>query len=382
MSDEKKKKYRSLKAMPFGCNGLRLSWKELLVVVPSTLVLVLWLLPYCYGTWEKFNFNEPDFRISYDFRDDYWVYGKWADYAACHYDVLFIGDSVVWGMYTGNSHTLSAFYNKKKGRPAAANLGIDGLHPVALEGLLADFGGAIRHKKVYLYFNALWLDDPKFDLTALPEHDDAGEVKKFAVMHPRLIPQFDYSLHLYDEPFKQRIGNWEERHLPFYSLQNHLRNTFYDNHPLPEWMEKNPSHNPFSSIRREVAVVETKHVNRTDAWSARGNGKFAFAWVGLPDSRQWAAFLRTVRMLQRRGNNVTVLLGAFNNHLLDDDSLDRYCKLMDAAEERLETLKIKYIRVNELPSEDYGDASHPLASGYELIAGQIIKFEEGQQNEH
>ncbi len=378
MSDEKKRRYRSLKAMPFGGNALRLSWREMLVVVPAALVLALWVIPYLYGKWEQFDFGEPNFRISDDLRDDYWVYGKWAEYAAKNREVMFVGDSVIWGMYTDNNHTLSACYNALKGKPVAANLGIDGLHPVALEGLVRDFGGAIRNKKVYLYFNALWLDKPEFDLTALPKHEDFGEVKKFAVMHPRLVPQFDYTIYLYDEPLKQRIGNWEERNLPFYSLQNHMRNAFYGNKALAEWMPANPASNPFAPITRKVEAVEKKHVNRTEAWSESGKSTFDFQWIQLPDSRQWAAFLETVRVLQSRGNDVTVLLGAFNQHLLSKNSLYDYNKLMEAAADRLDDLGIKYIEIEGLPSEDYGDASHPLGSGYELIAEQIIEDEESQ----
>jgi len=350
-------------------------------VVPAALVLALWVIPHLYGKWEQFDFGESNFRISYDFRDDYWVYGKWAEYAAKNCEVMFVGDSVIWGMYTDNDHTLSACYNAQKGKPVAANLGIDGLHPVALEGLMRDFGGAIRNKKVYLYFNALWLDNPEFDLTALPKREDSGEVKKSAVMHPRLVPQFDYTIYLYDEPLKKRIGNWEERNLPFYSLQNHMLNAFYGNKPLPEWMPANPAASPFAPIRREVAVVERKHINRTDAWSSGGTATFDFKWVPLPDSRQWAAFLETVRVLQSRGNDVTVLLGAFNRHLLSKDSLGDYIQLMGAAADRLDDLGIKYIEIEGLPSEDYGDASHPLGSGYKLIAEQIIEDEESQ-NEH
>jgi hypothetical protein len=373
MSDGKKKKYRSLKSMPFGGNALRLSWKELLFVVPAALALAFWVIPYLYGKWETFDFSEPDFRISYNFRDDYWVYEKWADYAARNRDVLFVGDSVIWGMYTDNAHTLSACYNRLKGRQVAANLGIDGLHPVALEGLMRDFGGAIRDRKVYLYFNVLWLDCPEFDLSALPRRDETGAVKKFAVMHPRLVPQFDDTLYLYDEPLKTRIGNWEERNLPFYSLQNHLRNAFYDNRPLPEWMAANPGRNPFGALRREVSAVEREHINRTDSWSASGKGEFSFAWVALPDSRQWAAFLDAARLLEARGNDVTVVVGAFNTHLLSEESLETYIKLMGDVTDQLDGLGIKYIEIEALPSEDYGDASHPLGGGYQLIAEQIIE---------
>ncbi len=372
----KKKKYRSLKAIPYGGNYLRLSFKELIILLPLTLLAAFYLLPFLHGKIEKFNFNTPDFRLSYNLRDDYYSYQKWAEYAAENYDVMFIGDSVIWGMYTDNEHTLAHYYNELHEKPIAANLGIDGLHPVALEGLVKHFGGAIKDKKVYLYFNALWLNDPKFDLSGRPKMNADGDLENVAVMHPRLIPQFDYQIAYYDEPLKKRMGNLMEQTLPFYGWTNHLRNVGFNNQPLPQWLNDHPGQSPFAVMPEITDALEYEHVNRSDSWSAIQKIEMDYNWVMPYESRQWPAFLRTAQLLKERDNEVVVLLGAFNTHLLSEESLEACYSLMDYVQNALDDADIKYIVMSELPSETYADASHPLSAGYQLMAEEITEYEE------
>ena len=373
---ENKKKYRSLKSMPGRCNALYLSFREMLIVIPLALAVSLWLLPYLWERSEKYDFQEPDFRISYDLRDDYWSYRQWGDYAAEKYDVMFVGDSVVWGMYTDNFHTLSHYYNEKKGEPAAANLGIDGLHPVALEGLMADFGRGLRDRKIYLYFNALWLNSDKFDLTYRPLIDEDGVPEKLTVMHPRLIPQFDRSIEGYGEPLKKRMSAAMERNLPLYSLLNHLRGVWYDNKSLAEWMLANPTDNPLTRPGFALSAVEREHKNRATPWNKPRAFEVSYDWVPAERSLQLNAFIRTAQLLKERGNDVTIVIGAFNTHMLDERSLEAYEKLVSDAEDRFDDADLEYLELETLPSESYADASHPLDIGYENMAEQIIQYEE------
>ena len=372
--DSKKRKQRSIKAIPFGGNYLRLSPKELAVVLPLTLIVVFWIMPAIYRAWEKWDFGD-NFRLSYNLRDDYWSYQQWCDYACQNYPVVFIGDSVIWGMYTDNEHTLPAHYNRLKEENIAANLGIDGLHPVALENLVRDFGGAIKDKKVYLYFNALWMNDPKFDLSAMPQKDESGELETISVMHPRLAPQFDSTLYCYNEPLKKRIANTMERNIPFFSLANHLRSVWFSNQTYPEWMLDNPDRMPWAAVERKVNAIETEHINRDTPWNKPRPFKVSYDWVMPYQSRQWEAFINTWKILKERGNEVVILLGAFNTHLLDDDSLSDYEDMMDYIMDDLDELDAEYIVMEELPSECYADASHPLDPGYEIMAEQIIDEE-------
>ncbi|MDD4818209.1 MAG: hypothetical protein PHI85_09590 [Victivallaceae bacterium] len=373
---ENRKKYRSLKSMPVRCNALYLSFREMVIVIPLVLAAAIWLLPYLWEKSEKFDFQEPDFRISYDLRDDYWSYRQWVDYAAENYDVMFVGDSVVWGMYTDNAHTLSHCYNAQKDEAAAANLGIDGLHPVALEGLMADFGRGLRGKKIYLYFNALWMNSEKFDLTYRPLVDEDGVPEKLTVMHPRLIPQFDRSIEGYGDPLKKRMAAVLERNLPICSLLNHLRGVWYDNKSLAEWMLVNPSSDPLTRPGFYISAVEREHRNRSTPWNKPRAFEVGYDWVPAERSLQLKAFIRAAKLLEERGNEVTVVVGAFNTHMLDERSLEAYGKLVSDAEDRLDDAGLKYLELETLPSESYADASHPLDAGYENMAEQIIQYEE------
>jgi len=377
MADKKKK--RNLKSMPFGSNAMRMNWLELLLVAAVSIAIFGWGLPWLYGRWERFDFSTPDFRLGYDLRDDYWSYRKWCEYASEHFNTVFVGDSVIWGMYTDTPHTLSAHYNKLKGSPVAANLGIDGLHPLALEGLMRDFGSPLRGKKVYLYFNPLWLNDVKFDLSGLPLKNKDGEPDVTSIMHPRLIPQFDYTNFYYTDPLKKRVSNTLEREVPLFSLLNHLRSVWYGNLPLPEWTMQNPARLPWSPIRRRVEAVETEHLNRSEPWNSICDFEVAYSWVQPRNSRQWQAFTATAQLLKERGNEVVVLLGAFNTYLLDEASLEAYEELAEAVADDLDDLNIEYIQIDLLPSETYADASYPLSDGYQLMAEQIIEYEEQQK---
>ena len=95
-------------------------------------------------------------------------------------------------------------------------------------------------------------------------------------------------------------------------------------------------------------------------------------WVDLAGSLQWKSFQRTVDILEKRGNSVFVVVGPFNEHLLTDASRVKYSELKRGIEDWLKERKIPYFVPEALPSEQYGDASHPLSAGYALLAKQLV----------
>src|SRR4029077_17584197 len=112
---------------------------------------------------------------------DYWLYERYAGLAADRYSALILGDSVVWGVYATRQETLSHYLNKQLGRQQFANLGLNGAHPLAIEGLVGRYSGSIAGKNVVLHCNPLWMSSLPLDLKE--EQDDPFP-------HPRLIPQF------------------------------------------------------------------------------------------------------------------------------------------------------------------------------------------------
>src|SRR5881398_1115530 len=78
-------------------NSMRLTGTEWLVVGIFILAMVLFA-PSLWKQVEKFEL-EPDYRVSHDLSNDYWLYGRYARQAVAHYDTMMIGDSVIWGEY-------------------------------------------------------------------------------------------------------------------------------------------------------------------------------------------------------------------------------------------------------------------------------------------
>ena len=76
--------------------------------------------------------------------------------------------------------------------------------------------------------------------------------------------------------------------------------------------------------------------------------------------------------LKGRGNRVFVLLGPFNEHMLTDSSRERYQSVKALLEEGLKSQGVEYFAPAPLASDQYGDASHPLAPGYETLARELL----------
>ena len=79
---------------------------------------------------------------------------------------LVFGDSFVWGQYVEEDQTLTHFLNQEAGRERFVNAGLDGLHPLAMGGLLRHHYAGMRIADVVLHLNLLWMSSPQADLQA------------------------------------------------------------------------------------------------------------------------------------------------------------------------------------------------------------------------
>jgi hypothetical protein len=70
---------------------------------------------------------------------------------------------------------------------------------------------------------------------------------------------------------------------------------------------------------------------------------------------------------------VFVLVGPFNEHLLNPASLQRYREVQATIAAWLKAKQVPHALPPALPSAEYGDASHPLAGGYARLAGQLLE---------
>ncbi|MCX6904901.1 MAG: hypothetical protein NTW03_15765, partial [Verrucomicrobia bacterium] len=112
----------------------------------------------------------PRDRPRYELSKDYSLYGRWLRQVTDRNHVIVIGDSVVWGEYVLPDGTWPHFLNREAGaQDRFINAGVNGLFPLALEGLVRYYGQSVRRQKVILHCNLLWMSSPKADLSTTKE---------------------------------------------------------------------------------------------------------------------------------------------------------------------------------------------------------------------
>jgi hypothetical protein len=354
-------------------NSIRLTGRQWLGVGLLAALLVVFA-PVLWSRVEPFP-AQADYRMPHDLGNDYWLYERWAGLAAGRADTLVLGDSVVWGEYVTRQETLSHDLNDLAGREHCANLGLDGAHPLALTGLVEHYAGAVSGKSVVLQCNPLWLSSPRADL----QDDKATEFN-----HPRLVPQFVPRIPSYKEDVSPRLGVVVEQHVPFCGWTTHLQQAYYDRSGVPDWTLEHPYDNPLRPLTRGLPPADDSLRHLPQPWYKSGISRQDYPWVDPDSSLQWHAFRRVVEVLRGRGNRVFVLVGPFNEHLLTPESRQRYQAVKATIAAWLEAQQVPHLVPPPLPSEQYGDASHPLAEGYAGLARQLQEdpfFSSGRQEE-
>jgi hypothetical protein len=341
---------------------VRLSLSEWLIVA-IIFSAVFYLAPMLWERVEKFE-PSPDYRLPYDLSSDYWLYERYCRSACSKYDTLVVGDSVVWGHFVPADNTLSHHLNKLAGTEQFANLGADGFHPAALEGLLRYYAADISNKNVILHLNPLWMTSPKHDLQTEKEH---------RFNHPKLVPQFTPKIPCYKASFPKRVSTVTNRRLRFFNFRSHLNITYFQSMDIPAWTLEHPYENPLSSVTLRLPTSDNyERPNGADR-PGRGPRQTTLQWVELETSLQWLFFRRSVRLLRKRNNRVFVLIGPFNEHKMDADSIDTYRSMQIEIEAWLRRNNVPYYMPDVLPSHLYVDASHPLGAGYAELAKQLFE---------
>jgi hypothetical protein len=347
-------------AMEFS-NGIRLTVRQWLGLGLFAVSLVIFA-PIFSKHAEKFT-PEADYRLPFDLSNDYWLYQRYAAVAAGRYETLVIGDSVVWGEYVTGHQSLSHYLNEQGGKERFANLGLAGAHPLALRTLVRHYSGRFSGKTVLLHCNPLWMSSPRADLT----DDKAPEIN-----HPRLVPQFVPRIPAYKEEISPRIGIEVEQRWPLASWTTHLQQAYYDRMDIPSWTLEHPYENPLAPLAKELPTSDNSLRHLPQPWYKSGVTRQDYSWVDLEASLQWRAFRGIVATLRDTNNQVFVLVGPFNEHLLTPASLRRYQQVRATIAAWLEAEQVPHLLPEVLPSEDYGDASHPLAPGYARLARELL----------
>jgi hypothetical protein len=357
-------------------NAMRLSARHWLAVA-AFVAVVLSGTPWLWKKIETFD-TGPDYRIPYALSKDYWLYQRRLErITPTHVAVL--GDSVIWGEYVQRDGTLSHFLNEQSGQPEKfVNAGVNGLFPLAFEGLLRDYGKSLCDRKVILHCNVLWMSSPKADLSTTKE-------ERFN--HSDLVPQFSPRIPCYKVDLNHRLAAVIDRHFTFSQWANHLQIAYFGQKNILAWtLEEdggtpprypNAYKNPFAQITLTVpaeAIPDAERgvtSSRHKPWSTTGEGSTRFEWIELDRSLQWAAFQRLVKLLQSRGNDVLVVLGPFNEHILAQENRPAFRRVRDGVADWLLNNHVAHLVPEALPSLLYADASHPLTEGYQMLANAL-----------
>ena len=348
--------------MSFSSNGVRLNIRQWIFAAIFCISMII-ALPSAWKLVDKFKPGE-DYRLPYQLGSDYWLYERYSKIACSKYDTIILGDSVVWGHYVPTNETLSHYLNELTGENKYANLGVDGMHPAALEGLVRYYGNTIKNKNVILHLNLLWLSSPKHDLQT---------TKEFRFNHPKLVSQFKTKIPCYTAPLSSRLVIALERPFSFPAWTSHLNISYFNNSNMPTWTMDNPYKNPLDNLSRNITNEDT--YQKTEKSKPSGNKPSGgdFQWVQAETSLQWKFFRNTLKLLKKRNNQVLVLIGPFNEHMLSGESLNNYLELKDEIENWLEQNSISYFSSQTLPAELYNDASHPTAEGYNALARELLE---------
>ncbi|HJN90580.1 MAG TPA: hypothetical protein QGG93_09630 [Verrucomicrobiota bacterium] len=353
--------------------AVHLSARQWLCVLGLSLGLA-WLLPVVWTAFEVFE-PVPHYRVPYELSNDYWLYERWLDQLSPD-AIPVVGDSVVWGEYTAHDGTLSRFLGDATGAPFA-NTGLNGLYPLALWGLIEHHGGALANRRVLLHCNLLWMSDPEADM----------QIEKEQVFnHPALVPQFAPRIPCYRVGTDIRLGRMLERQLEPLSWVRHLQQTYFDQKSAPEWTLADDGQFPptfpntyrlplgvqgvplsFESPSAKRGLASERH----KSWSANSPGSLNMEWVTPKSSLQWQAFRRLAKRLQGRGSDLLVIVGPLNEHMMNDETREKYIGFRTAVTVWLKAEEIRFIVPGVLPSAEFADASHPLTEGYERLAKRL-----------
>lgn len=357
-------------------NAMRLCARHWFAV-GAVVAVVLLATPSLWKKIERFD-TGPDYRIPYNLSKDYWLYERRLERITLT-NVAVIGDSVIWGEYVRPDGTLPHFLNEQCAQPGKfVNAGVNGLFPLAFEGLIRHYGAPLRHRKVILHCNVLWMSSLKADL-----HTEKEE----RFNHADLVPQFFPRIPCYKADLNHRFAALVERHFTFAQWAGHLQVAHFGQKNILAWtLEEDdgiPPHypnafkNPFAQIALTVPSESGDDRERGPGrprhkpWSTTGQGSTRFEWVELDRSLQWAAFQRLLKLLQSRDNNVLVVVGPFNEHIMTEENRPKFQRLRDGIADWLTKNHAPLVVPVALPSPLYADASHPLTEGYQTLAEHL-----------
>lgn len=352
-------------------NAMILSLKEWIATL-ALVALINGIIYYGWNSWEKFN-PGPDHRETCwaEKQSDYWAYTRWIRYAREHYNVLLLGDSVIWGQEVRNDQTISHYLNEFYGRDIVANLGNDGLFMAGIDGIVKYYGEDLDNANIIVQLSPLWMANLRRDLR--PE-------KKSNYHHPRLIPQFSTRINYYHD-LNTRIGYFIEHYVRVFPFVRHLMANYYDNESISSWMMDNPYKDPFTAITFQAAPVMAESQGESLDWETKKQKVSNEPFVNSSQSIQWGLYVDALKRFQVKNSRVFVMIGPYNQYMLTPESQLRLFTLIELLKKDLDALGIPYFDTFTigLPSRTFGDTCHLLKDGHIMLAKAMLSDERFRQ---
>jgi len=324
----------------------------------AILITLSVILPWTVPMTDNIDFSD-NYRIPYRLGEDYFLYQKYVEQIKKDDSVLFLGDSVIWGHYVDNNNTIPAILNRSLGGDKFYNCGIDGIHPVALQGLISHYGSSIKNKKVIVGINLLWMSSPRHDLTG-KQNDE--------INHKSLLSQFSEEIPAYSATVEEKVSRIMSRAIPLFGWINHVKHNRFADESFYRWTIKHPGALPadFFSMRKneKYVVPETLQGN-----SVKQNIK----WISLDNSYQWKKIKEILKDLKSRKNRVMALITPYNRESMTAESLKTYTNNVNKIKDYLKEKSIPFSAPEITESSLFSDASHTSRKGYERVVEKLLK---------
>lgn len=325
------------------------------------LICITAVIPFIIPFTDTTSFT-GDYRIPYSMGEDYFLYSSYSKSIADGSRIPVIGDSVIWGHYTDSGSTLTAHLNRINKKPVFVNMGLDGIHPAAMSGLIDLYASGLKNRKVIAGVNLLWMSSAR--------HDLSGPVNS-EINHKILLPQFTRKIPSYKPSFEERISASITRSIPFFAWIDHLRLSKFAGKSFYLWTMDNPDKSItefFSHKEDEFKAPEGTLPEKMQEQNIE--------WITAEKSLQWEFMIETLLSLKKNGNRVAAVITPFNTYMMTAESRKRYFSILAEMEWILRENGIIPIIPLILEKKYFADSSHPNAEGYKLIAEDIMKNRE------
>jgi hypothetical protein len=303
-----------------------------------------------------------NYRMPYSMGYDYFLYNRYSEQVASMDVIPVLGDSVIWGHYTDAEHSLTANLNRAYNLKKFMNMGLDGIHPAAMKGLVEMNLPYLRNRKIIAGINLLWMSSPR--------HDLSGPVNR-EINHKMLLPQFYPVIPSYSPTVEERFSALINRSVTFFLWVDHVRSGYFAGKNFYLWTMENPrtsitgyfSGTKDSFIPPEGTAQEKIQQQNID-------------WVDTGKSLQWRFMVETLILLKNNGNRVCAVITPFNAHMMNQESRKKYYAILYNIDQALRSNGIMPLMLLNPDKKYFADASHPTAEGYRLIVSHIIKNKE------